>query len=151
MNCYVSGMIGIGMLAATFSCMTVSEEQHNRLRQKFSPELDATYTKIVKERRNLYFQGLILGLILAYFCLRFIKPVNMFHRMMFFFAVSLLTAVVYYSVMPKSDYMLNHLKTAEENKAWLEMYKTMQQRYFIGIVLGLLSGIPISHTLCLVR
>jgi len=50
--------------------------------------------------------------------------------------------------MPKSDYMLNHLKTQEQNKAWLEVYKEMQQKYIKGFLLGCLSAIPISLILC---
>ena len=50
--------------------------------------------------------------------------------------------------MPKSDYMLNHLTTQEENKAWLEVYKQMQQKYLIGFILGSLSAIPLSLILC---
>ena len=148
MNCYVSGIIGIAMLAGTFSCMTVSEDQHNRLRKIFSDELDEIYGKIVAERRNIYFQGLILGLLVAYFCALKIRFENTFHRITFFLAISLSITVLYYLLMPKSDYMLNHLKTVEENKAWLEVYKVMQQRYFLGVLFGLLSAIPIAYAMC---
>ena len=36
----------------------------------------------------------------------------------------------------------------EEIKAWLEVYKTMKYRYFIGFVFGLLSAIPLTNSLC---
>jgi hypothetical protein len=51
-------------------------------------------------------------------------------------------------LMPKSDYMLNHLKTSEENKKWLNVYNSMKSRYFIGFVLGILATIPLARTLC---
>jgi hypothetical protein len=44
--------------------------------------------------------------------------------------------------------MLNHLKTPEEIKAWLKIYKKMKRRYLFGFVLGLLSAIPISNSFC---
>ena len=50
--------------------------------------------------------------------------------------------------MPKSDYMLNHLQTLEENKKWLDIYTTMKYKYFIGFVLGMLVSIPISVMYC---
>jgi hypothetical protein len=149
MNCYTSGIVGIGMLGATFATMSVSEEQHNELKKVFSPKLDAIYDNIISERRNQYIHGILIGVVIAYVLLRnILKVTNMFHRISFFVAVTTVVSVLYYSLMPKSDYMLNHLKTPEENKAWLEMYKTMRSRYIIGFVLGSLSAIPIAYTLC---
>lgn len=148
MNCFVSGIVGLAMLGASFSTMGVSEEQHNALRNTLSEELDRIYENIAHERRNHYIQGLLLGCILAFLVLQVTRITNRFHKMSFFFAIALTTTVVYYSVMPKSDYMLNHLKTEEQNKAWLDIYKTMKQRYFAGLVLGALAAIPISYAMC---
>jgi hypothetical protein len=148
MNCYLSGIIGLGMLGATISTMSVSEEQNNILRQKFSEKLDEIYNKIVIERRNLYYQGLILGIIISFFSLKFLGIKNRFHKITYFLAISIPISVMYYFLMPKTDYMLNHLKTTEENKAWLEVYKTMRQRYFLGFLFGSLSAIPIAYSLC---
>ena len=148
MNCLASGMFGIAMLGASVSTMMVTEEQHNVLRNTFSDELDEVYGKIVIERRNLYVQGILLGCLIAYFTLQLTRITNRFHKMSFFFAITLTVTVVYYFLMPKSDYMLNHLKTEEQNKAWLEVYKTMKQRYFLGFALGALAAIPISYALC---
>jgi hypothetical protein len=64
------------------------------------------------------------------------------------FGITGLTSVLYYCLMPKNDYMLNHLKTPEEIKAWLNIYKTMKRRYLLGLIFGLLSAIPISNSFC---
>lgn len=128
--------------------MTVSEEQHRKLREVLSDELDKIHTRIVIERRNQYIQGLLLGALIAYVVLMAVKISNRFHKMTLFVAIMLLTGVFYYSLMPKSDYMLNHLKTEEENKAWLEVYKTMKQRYFVGIVVGGLAAVPLAYAMC---
>ena len=148
MNCYLSGILGIAMLGASVSTMTVTEEQHNLLRQTFSDDLDVLYGNIVVERRNHYVMGLVLGLALAYVVLQMVKINNRFHRMSLFVLITLMTGVVFYFLMPKSDYMLNHLKTEEQNKAWLEVYKTMKQRYFLGFLFGALAAIPISNAFC---
>jgi hypothetical protein len=50
--------------------------------------------------------------------------------------------------MPKSDYMLNHLKTPEENRKWLQVYNTMKNRYYLGFLLGILAAIPLANVLC---
>jgi uncharacterized protein YacL len=148
MNCYLSGLLGLAMLGGSVATMTVSEEQHANLREVLSDELDKKYDAIVKERRNHYIIGLVLGIVLSYFVLQLVKINNRFHKMSLFLAVTLLTTVMFYSLMPKSDYMLNHLKTEEENKAWLEVYKTMKQRYFVGLLVGALAAVPLANALC---
>lgn len=136
------------MLGASVSTMSVSEEQHNMLRKTFSDELDEIYGNIVIERRNQYIQGLLLGALIGYFVLMGVKITNRFHKMSLFITVMLMTGVIFYFLMPKSDYMLNHLKTEEQNKAWLEVYKTMKQRYFLGFVLGALAAVPLAYAMC---
>lgn len=148
MNCYSSGLLGLGLLAATFSTMSVTEEQHNKLKNELSPELDLIYDNIASERRNLYIQGLLIGLTISYFLSKIFRMNNLFHRLTFFIGITISISVLYYFIMPKSDYMLNHLKTPAQNKAWLEIYKTMKNRYVIGFLIGSLSAIPISYALC---
>jgi hypothetical protein len=148
MNCYVSGMLGLGMLFASYSTMSISDQEKNKLLDLFPPNLDKIYIKITNERRNIYFQGLILGIVVAFLLLTLLTITNTYHKVTFFLAVALPISVIYYFFIPKSDYMLNHLTTQEENKAWLEVYKQMQQKYLIGFLLGSLSAIPISLILC---
>ncbi len=136
------------MLGAAVSTMTVSKEQHDLLKETLSDELDQVYDSIAIERRNHYLMGLALGLVLAFMTLRMVKTSNRFHRMTLFTLITLVTAVTVYSVLPKSDYMLNHLKTEEQTKAWLEVYKTMKHRYMLGFALGSLAAIPLAYAMC---
>jgi hypothetical protein len=150
MNCYIATLVGLALLGASALTMSVSQDQHDKLKNIFSDELDKKYESIVAERSSQYLQGLILGFILSagflYCCKDKIQ--SPFSRVMTFVAISLFTAMAYYMIMPKSDYMLNHLNTQEQNKAWLEMYKTMQSRYLLGMLLGALSSIPIAYAFC---
>lgn len=148
MNCYTSGLIGLGMLGATFFTMSVTKSQNIAFKEKLPPELSTIYENITNERRNLYIQGLLLGLFLSYFIVKCIKVTNSFHKATLFLAITIPISVLYYFLMPKSDYMLNHLKTEEQNKAWLSIYTTMRQRYFLGFLIGSLAAIPISYSLC---
>ena len=148
MNCYLSGMFGLGMLGASYSTMSISDQEKNNLLDIFPPNLDKIYIKITNERRNIYFQGLILGIIVSFLLLTLLTITNKYHKITFFLAVALPISVIYYFITPKSDYMLNHLTTQEENKAWLKVYKQMQHKYLIGFILGSLSAIPISLILC---
>jgi hypothetical protein len=49
---------------------------------------------------------------------------------------------------PKNDWMILHIEGDKQKKAWLEVYKTMKYRYFIGIIVGLLAAIPLTSSLC---
>jgi uncharacterized protein YacL len=148
MNCFLSGIVGLGLLGASISTMSVSEEQHDLLRKSLSDELDRVYEKIIIERRNHYVIGLVLGIALSFLVVNLVKINNRFHKMSLFLAITFMTGMGFYSVMPKSDYMLNHLKTEEQNKAWLEVYKTMKHRHILGFFLGALAAIPLAYSLC---
>lgn len=148
MNCYFSGIAGLALLGASISTMSVNKQQQDLLKQEFSDELDKKYEAIIIERRNHYIFGLILGMIISFIVLNRIKSINYYTRITLFLTITLTIAVIFYMLMPKSDYMLNHLRSMEENKKWLQVYRTMQHRYFIGLVLGALSAIPISTILC---
>ena len=148
MNCYVSGLFGLAMLGATFSTMSVSKDQYNQLTSLLSPKLAEKYHNIVNERRNHYVQGVVFGLLITYFILKNYQLSNEFHKMAFSVGITGMISVLYYFLMPKTDYMLRHLKSPEEIKAWLKIYKTMKTRYFLGFLFGLLSAIPIANSLC---
>jgi hypothetical protein len=148
MSCYLSGAFGLAMLGASFYTMTVSRKQHDELTKLFSEDLVNKYEKIVKERSYHYIQGIVIGIVASYLILQRMNIANTFHRNSIFFGISLTVGVVYYMLMPKSDFMLNHLRTDEQKKAWVNVYQTMKQRYFFGFVLGALASIPFSNILC---
>lgn len=150
MNCTTSAVLGIGLLGAATYTSLVPKEDVNRLRDTVSGEAAEAYEKISKERVTLYTVGLVLGLILAYLVVYVYgrRIANRFHRATTFVAIMLFTAVFFYTVYPKSDYMMNHIKTEEEAKAWMHVYKTMKMRYIIGFVLGALAAIPLANAFC---
>ena len=148
MNCLTSGVLGVGMLAATFATLTISTEQQNNLKKVLPDDLDKVYDKIIKERRDHYVQGLLLGLLVSYISLKNMETTSDFHTVSLFVLITMAMSVLYYCVMPKSDYMLNHLKTQEQNKAWLAVYKTMKQRHVVGFILGSLAAIPFALSMC---
>jgi hypothetical protein len=43
MNCYLSGMIGLGMLGASYSTMSIFDQEKNNLLDIFPPNLDKIY------------------------------------------------------------------------------------------------------------
>lgn len=148
MNCYASGVLGIAFLGATFSTLTVSQDQKDLLISTLPHHLLEKYIQIVNERRNIFFTGLILGLILAVFITNKTKTLNEFHRITLFCLVTIAFAVFYYFLIPKSDYMVNHLTNNEQNQAWMAVYALMKRRYIMGFLIGALAAFFISQYFC---
>jgi hypothetical protein len=44
--------------------------------------------------------------------------------------------------------MVLHLKSGEETEAWLNVYRTMQYNYHIGLVLGILAVVAFGNAFC---
>ena len=51
-----------------------------------------------------------------------------------------LTNYFYYILIKKSTYMIEHLNNKEQIKAWLDIYRSMQVRYHVGLVLGIFAA-----------
>jgi len=148
MNCYVSALAGFSLLGGSLWTMGATIGESDRLKRVLQPEQVLVYQGIVRERRNLYIQGLVLGLLTAFFAQNYLRVRNMFHSVCLFLAVTLFVTVMYYTIAPKSDFMLRHLKTPEEVEAWLDVYKNMKYRYIFGFVLGAFSSVAFSRMFC---
>ena len=127
------------MLNAMQSSQTVQNYQ-----KQLPDRLQGVYQKIVSERSNIYYTGYALGLFLA-FCIIFYNTTIRHERAS---TTSMICIVVssafivnyfYYILSPKTNWMLDHITTSEQNQAWLKMYRNMQVFYHSGLVLGLVA------------
>ena len=148
MNCHIAGFVGLGMLVATYATMSISKEEKRKLQTAFTPNLDEIYHRITLERRDIYLEGLIIGLVVSFLLARSWNLTNNYHKSMLFLGITIVVSVVYYMIMPKSDSMKNYLHTEDELKAWSKNCETMRNRYVLGFVLGSLASVPISQALC---
>ena len=150
MECFESALLGIGLLGASVYTSFVPKEEVNMLKNMLSGDALNAYKNINKERFTQYFQGLALGFLLVILINNFYGDMitNSFHRTTLFLLIVMSVSLLYYMMMPKSDYMLNHITTEKENKAWLHVYKTMKNRYLIGFLLGALASVPLSNAYC---
>ena len=105
------------------------------------------YEHIVEQRRNIYIQGLCLGLLISLGAI-FLFPINntqsKYNMLFVAIAITFIVNYFYYILYPKDSYMIEILDTKEENKAWLEIYKHMQFCYHIGFLFGL-AGAGFLH------
>jgi hypothetical protein len=138
----ISAVFVIGMIY--FYHMTDKNEIVKRYKEMLSPKLQNLYSKITQERRSISYYGYGLGLLLS-LCLIFyyiqIKKVKMSASALVCMATAttFLVHYFYYMLSPKSDWMLNHMNKQKEVNAWLQMYKTMQYNYHMGMALGIVA------------
>ena len=53
-----------------------------------------------------------------------------------------------YSLYLKATYMLEHITTPQQNKAWLAVYKEMKFRCIFGMILGIIGYLILGQGLC---
>ena len=141
-SCMISTFFIIGMIY--FYNMTYNSEVVNKYRGSLSSDLQKKYDAISKERMMISYQGYILGfglsLLIIFYNLQ-IKGVKLanFPLVCTVMATCFLTNYFYYTLSPKSDWMLNHMDNQKETTAWLEMYRAMSYNYHAGLALGIIA------------
>ena len=55
-------------------------------------------------------------------------------------AVTLTVNYFYYMLAPKSDYMVLHLNERKQREEWQKIYRYMQVKYHVGLVLGIVAA-----------
>jgi len=103
-----------------------------------SKDQQKVYRNVTQERLNIYLQGFVLGTVIAIVYLKTFAKKNQ-PIYCIFVALVLGIAYIHYTIMPKSTYMLEHIDTAEQAKAWLEIYKLMKTRCQLGMLLGVIA------------
>lgn len=103
------------------------------------------HKKIVAERLTIYLTGLVLGLVVAFTYLSMSKK-NVVRTCVFTVLV-LSVNILFYMLVPKSTYMMEHLKTVEQYNRWLDVYKEMQYRNYMGFVLGVIAYLILASNL----
>jgi uncharacterized membrane protein len=141
-SCSISLIFIIGMIY--FYYMTDKSEIVKEYKSKLPTDLQKKYEKISQERMILsyygYFYGFIISLFLIFYNIKIKKEkVSTWAIVCLVMASCFLTNYFYYTLSPKSDWMLNHTNNQEQVKAWLQMYKEMQYNYHMGIVLGIIG------------
>jgi uncharacterized protein YacL len=134
----ISAVFIIGMIY--FYNMTDKSQIVKQYKKQLSPELQKRYEKISKERMLISYYGYGLGLLLSLFVIFYLKQKKRtFSLVCTVMATCFLTNYFYYMLSPKSDWMLNHIDSPKEVKAWLKMYREMSYNYHMGIILGIIG------------
>jgi len=148
------GPCGISCIFATIFIISMiymnNATQKSQVIQIYQEQLPTNlknlYAKLTNERLRIYYYGYILGFILSLIVIiyNYQNPSNK-HKMTtttmvcITITISFITNYFYYILSPKSDYMLNHINSPDQTKAWLTMYRHMQYYFHAGLVLGIIA------------
>ena len=140
MNCSLCCFIAAALLGSMlyFVINSANNDKILYFRSLLNNEQQKIHSNIVKERSYIYLSGFVLGLIIALVYLKNVKSKNQ-PIYCIFIAIVLGTTYIHYTLMPKSNYMLDHIDTAEQARAWLSIYKEMKKRCHIGMILGVVA------------
>jgi len=142
-------LVGAALLGSMIVTMLTSKKSKNF--KDFVSLLDDNqtniYKSITKERLNIYIQGTIIGIILA-FIVKYNVNLSKNVSICVFIVIALGFNWAYYLLYPKSDYMLNHLNSQAQTQAWLKIYKEMKLRSHVGLLVGVVGYILLGMGVC---
>ena len=152
MVCISTCLFGFAFLGAMVYTMMKSKDTvtFQRFEALLTEEQKTIYADIKKERVRIYLQGLFLGIVLSFFFFVMMKNSvkSMIQRVCLFLVVGMGTAYLYYSLYPKYKYILEYITTPEQNAAWLEIYKEMKSRHYMGLLLGIIGYALVCKSIC---
>lgn len=138
-TCLIAFVIVVAMVVMTV--MVSNDSFIQSYRNQLPNDIKTEYDKIVAERQHIFFTGYLIGFVVSVFVIIF--SVNVLkNRMpvagMVCSAVVVSTVVnyFYYILSPKSNYMIDLLKTDKQREDWWQVYKSMQYYYHFSFVLG---------------
>ena len=139
--------ISLAFIMATFFTIFSDKDLKEKLFILLTPQEQDIYKNIVRQRRNIYFQGLGIGFIISIIYILTHPIIDVYQTLVLLVALTFTVNYFYYILYPKKKYMLQFLDTKKENQAWLNIYRRMQLRYHLGFIFGLLACCFFYHFL----
>ena len=141
-SCAISVVFIIGMIYMT-NAMS-NNDTMKKYKKQLPDELQTIYKEIVDERTKIYYTGYGLGFLIAvlfilYNSLLMNKTFSTMSMVCISTTSAFITNYFYYVLTPKKTYMLEHIDTPEQTKAWTKMYRNMQYHYHMGLFIGLIA------------
>jgi hypothetical protein len=145
MTCYLSYAIGISLIVATLAVSLFGKSfgYMATYENGLNAEQKAYHESVVKERAVLFIQGTILGLLLgAAYYLAGGKNVCAF--LLLFTA----TQYFFYTLAPKTKWMLDVLQDKEDIKAWSDVYRYFKWLYHIAFLVSIVGAMLVFRGMC---
>ena len=146
-NCDIWCLLASGLFASMLYVMFNPNKTKiiNSFIEILNPKQKNIDKQIIKERLNIYITGIIIGLIVGFIYLDMTKKSVV--RTCVFTTLVLSITIIFYMMIPKTTYMVQHLKTTEQFNKWIDVYKEMQYRNYMGFILGIISYLILAHNL----
>jgi hypothetical protein len=132
-----------------FNISVYSNATINDYKNQLSDDLKTKYEEITKERMKIYFTGYFLGFLLSlgvvlynYYISK--KKFTTIGLICTVISISFITNYFYYNLHSKKQWMLDYIKTPEDTKLWLNMYKEMKTQYLVGLLCGIIAVIMLG-------
>ena len=141
-SCLLSFVFIVAMIY--FTHVKTSQDVYSKFIHTLDEKQKKVYESIVQERAFIYYFGYVIGFLLSllfiYYNLYVAKrKMDNYVLICTIISISFITSYFYYTLTPKTKYMLNYLTEREQIDEWLNIYKNMKMNYHIGLVLGLVS------------
>lgn len=140
--------VAVVLIVANIYLTLTADHSKDKFYRTLSHELRSRYEAIIQERKLIYMKGFGLGMILSAVAISACgarKPVQMGCLAG---AITLASTYLFYIIHPKSDYMVLYLNKVEQRTAWLKIYRSMQLKYHIGLVLGIGAAMALGYSVC---
>jgi len=142
--CLVATVFVVASIYTMLTCKTCSP--FIDYEQSLNPAQLAVYKQVVKERENIYLIGLVIGILFSFAYLYMnnlgLNPLN---NSCIFVSIALTTQYLVYMLYPKTNYMVTLMENKDQLNKWLAVYKHMQYKYHIGMVLGFVGFFLFSY------
>lgn len=146
MTCNTLCVIGIGLIIAMLFTMispnkfTLMSKYESLLNEKQLKK----YQAIRKERLMICIIGFVLGIIIAFIVVMYMKK-PLFINVFLVGAIIFIVNYFFYVFYPKSSYMITDLDDREDREAWLAIYKHMTFIYHLGFLLGIIGSMLLCY------
>lgn len=151
-SCFIAIIFLIANLYTMFICMNSKEKQN--FFNTLEPQQKKIYTKIINERKTIYYAGFAIGIVISIILLnldiKFLKlnKSNREKNICFVVATTFIINYLFYIIYPKSSYMILHLNDKQQIKEWLNVYRSMQLNYHMGFVFGIIAVGFFANSYC---
>lgn len=153
MKCFNMAIFGFAFFIANIFVIFIPNK--SKIKSEFmdtlSNELKNLHEEIVYERMQIYIEGYIYGIILSFFTAFIIKNTyNISNNVIvcLIMSITIVTNYFYYVLRKKKNLMVVHLTQQNQRNAWYKLYRYMQVKYHIGLLLGVISSGFFGASLC---
>ena len=146
-TCLLATALIIAMIY--FQNATTKSKIVQEYKKQLPSNLQNLYEKLSAERLRINYYGYTLGLVLSLIIIIYNYNLTKNNKLQLsksntslvclVIVVSFFTNYFYYILSPKSTYMLDHINSVEQTKAWVAMYREMQYNYHLGFVIGVVA------------